>query len=132
LILENRIPLTHVPNGPYCGVFIANSIIEANSPMEIGNALLFAIDEFINDETKDVATALDQSNFLVTELIGKDATYNNLDKFGAHLPYDLLHICSHMRSSAVNSSCREAIWASTLKPPKRCMTPLGLPVVPEV
>jgi hypothetical protein len=95
LVLENRIPLTHVPNGPYCGVFIANSIIEANFPMEIGNALLFAIDEFINDETKDVATALNQSNFLVTELIGKDATYNNLDEFGAHLPYDLLHICSH-------------------------------------
>lgn len=95
LILENIIPFTHVPNGPYCGVFIANSIIEANAPMEIGNALLFAIDDFSTDETKDVATALDQSNFLVTELIGKEATYNNLDKFGAHLPYDLLHICSH-------------------------------------
>lgn len=95
LILDNIIPFTHVPNGPYCGVFIANSIIEANAPMEIGNALLFAIDEFITDETKDVTRALDQSNFFVTELIGKDATYNNLDKFGAHLPYDLLHICSH-------------------------------------
>jgi hypothetical protein len=95
LILENIIPFTHVPNGPYCGVFIADSIVEANAPMEIGNALLFAIDEFITDETKDVATALDQSNFLVTELIGKGATYNNLDKFGGHLPYDLLHICSH-------------------------------------
>ena len=86
LILENIIPFTHVPNGPYCGVFIADSIIEANAPMEIGNALLFAIDEFITDETKDVATALDQSNFLITELIGKGATYNNLDKFGGHLP----------------------------------------------
>ena len=95
LILENRIPFTHVPNGPYCGVFIADSIVEASAPMEIGNALLFAIDEFIADETKDVGTALDRSNFLVTALIGKDATYNNLDKFGAHLPYDLLHISSH-------------------------------------
>lgn len=95
LILENIIPFTHVPNGPYCGVFIANSIIEANAPMEIGNALLFSIDEFITDETKDVAIALDQSNFLVKELIGKNATYNNLDKFGANLPYDLLHISSH-------------------------------------
>lgn len=95
MILENVIRFTHVPNGPYCGVFIANSIIEANAPMEIGSALLFAIDEFTFDEAKDVATALDQSNFLVTELIGKGATYNNLDKFGGHLPYDLLHICSH-------------------------------------
>jgi len=66
LILENIIPFTHVPNGPYCGVFIADSIIEANAPMEIGSALVFAIDEFIVDEAKDVATALDQSNFLVT------------------------------------------------------------------
>ena len=67
LILKNIIPFTHVPNGPYCGVFIADSIIEAtNAPMEIGNALLFAIDEFTTDENKDVATALDQSNFLVS------------------------------------------------------------------
>lgn len=95
LILKNVIPFTHAPSGPYCGVFIANSIIEAKAPMETGSALVFAIDEFVADETKDVVAALTHSNFLVTELIGKDATYNNLDKFGAHLPYDLLHICSH-------------------------------------
>jgi hypothetical protein len=95
LILKNIIPFTHVPNGPYCDVFIADSIVAANAPLDFGNALLFGIDEFITDETRDVATSLEYSNFLVTELTGKDATYNNLDKFAAHPPYDLLHISSH-------------------------------------
>jgi hypothetical protein len=95
LILENVIPFTHILNGPYCGVVIANSITEALRPMEIGSAVLFSIDEFISDETGDIAKTLEQSNFVVTELIGPNATYNNLSNYGAHFPYDLLHICSH-------------------------------------
>jgi len=95
LILENVIPFTHILNGPYCGVVIANSITETLRPMEIGSAVLFSIDEFISDETGDIAKALEQSNFVVTGLIGPNATYNNFSNYGAHFPYDLLHICSH-------------------------------------
>jgi hypothetical protein len=94
LILQNMIPFTHVLNGPYCGVFIANAIIEENRP-PVGSALLFSLDEFSSDETKDVAQRLDQKNFVVTELLGKAATNNNLNNYGSYLPYDLMHICSH-------------------------------------
>jgi len=53
------------------------------------------LDEFSSDETKDVAQRLDQRNFVVTELLGKAATNNNLNNYGSCLPYDLMHICSH-------------------------------------
>jgi hypothetical protein len=84
-----------VLNGPYCGVFIANAISEETPAMPIGSALLFSIDEFSSDETKDVAERLDQNNFVVTALVGSGATNANLTNYGSHLPYDLLHICSH-------------------------------------
>jgi hypothetical protein len=94
LILQNVIPFTHVLNGPYCGRFIANAIVEESSP-QIGSALLFSLDEFSSDETKDIAQLLDQNNFVVTSLVGPAATNENLTNYGSNLPYDLLHICSH-------------------------------------
>ena len=95
LILKNAIPFTHVMNGPYCGIFLANAIAEEAYPAPIGSALLFSLDEFSSDETPDVAERLEQNNFEVTPLIGPDATNENLTNYGSHLPYDLLHICSH-------------------------------------
>ena len=94
LILKNVIPFTHVLNGPYCGVFITNAIIGDNFH-PVGSAILFSLDEFSSDETNDIAQRLDQNNFVVTSLLGKDATNNNLDNYGAYFSYDLMHICSH-------------------------------------
>lgn len=95
LILKNAIPFTHVMNGPYCGMFLANAIAEEAHPAPIGSALLFSLDEFSSDETLDVAERLDQNSFIVTTLLGRNATNENLTNYGSHLPYDLLHICSH-------------------------------------
>jgi hypothetical protein len=95
LILKNAIPFTHVMNGPYCGVFLANAIAEEGYPAPIGSALLFSLDEFSSDETLDVAERLEQNNFVVTPLIGHHATNENLTNYGSQLPYDILHICSH-------------------------------------
>ena len=94
LILHNVIPFTHVLNGPYCGVFITNAIIEEASP-PVGSAILFSLEEFPSDETNDIAQRLGQDNFVVTGLLGKGATNNNLNNYGSYLPYDLMHICSH-------------------------------------
>ena len=94
LVLKNIIPLTHMLNGPYCRVFITNAINEEFRPA-VGSALLFSINEFEEDETDDVGRRLDENDFVITALIGRQATNRNLSNFGAHLPYDLLHICSH-------------------------------------
>ena len=94
LVLKNIIPLTHVLNGPHCGVFITNAINEEFQPV-VGSALLFSINEFEEDETDDVGRRLDENDFVITALIGRQATNRNLSNFGSHLPYDLLHICSH-------------------------------------
>src|SRR5260370_13555227 len=61
----------------------------------VGSAILFSLDEFAADETTDIAQRLDQNNFLITPSLGKAATNNNLNNYGSHLPYDILHICSH-------------------------------------
>lgn len=95
LILRNTIPFTHVLNGPYLGVFIANAIIGEMPPTLVGSAVLFSLDEFSSDETNDVAERLTRSNFVTTGLIGRGATNENLSNYGSYLPYDLLHICSH-------------------------------------
>ena len=95
LVLQNVIPFTHVLNGPFCGVFITNSLVEENFPKPVGGALLFSLAEFSADETADVGNQLDHNNFVVTALIGPGATNKNLTNFGSYLPYDLLHICSH-------------------------------------
>lgn len=94
LVLQNVVPFSHVLSGPYCGVFIANAIIEESSP-PVGSAVLFSLDDFSSDETKDVTEQLDQNHFVVTSLVGRGATNENLTNYGSHLPYDLLHICSH-------------------------------------
>lgn len=95
LILQNVIPFTHMLNGPYCAVSITNAIIDENEPLPTGSALLFSLDDFAEDETDDVAKRLDQNSFVITALVGRGATNNNLNNFGSHLPYDVLHICSH-------------------------------------
>jgi len=95
LILQNTIPFTHMLNGPYVGVSIANAISEERSPRPVGSAVLFSLDEFSSDETNDVAERLQQSKFVITGLIGRAATNENLNNYGSYLPYDLLHICSH-------------------------------------
>jgi hypothetical protein len=95
LILQNVIPFTHVLNGPYCGLVIANAIMAENAPPLIGSAVMFAIEEFAQDETPEVAELLDANNFLVTPLVGPNATNANLNDFGTYFPYDLLHISSH-------------------------------------
>ncbi|MBZ5678024.1 MAG: CHAT domain-containing protein [Acidobacteriia bacterium] len=95
LILKNVVPFTHVLNGPYCGVFITNAIVEEAAPTPVGSAIVFSPKHFASDEVKDVGRQLDQNNFIVTELVGPEATNDNLHDYGSHFPYDLLHICSH-------------------------------------
>jgi hypothetical protein len=95
LILDDVIPFTHMVNGPFTGICIANIISEEHQREPIGNALLFSIDQFAEDETEELQRQLDANNFLHTSLVGKKATNTNLSFFAAHLPYDVLHICSH-------------------------------------
>jgi hypothetical protein len=88
LVLKNIIPFTHMLNGPYCGMFITNAITQ-EFQQAVGSALLFSIDEFEKDETDDVGGRLDDKSFVITPLIGRQATNKNLTNLGSHLPYDL-------------------------------------------
>lgn len=94
LILENQIPFSHMLNGPFCGIVIANTIAEEYIA-PTGSALLFSLEEFDADETRGVEQSLASNNFETTMLLGEGATNENLSKYGSYLPYDVLHICSH-------------------------------------
>jgi hypothetical protein len=94
LILENQIPFSHMQNGPFCGLVIANTMAEEYID-PTGSALLFSLGEFEADETQGVEESLASNNFETTVLLGENATNENLTEYGSYLPYDILHICSH-------------------------------------
>lgn len=95
LIIKNIIPCSHVMKDINCGITIVNTIAEEQDPVSFGSALLFSPSQFAMEETQEVSTILDKSNFLVKRLLGKQATVKHLENYGSYFPYDLLHICAH-------------------------------------
>ena len=95
LIIKNIIPCSHVMKDVNCGVFISNAISEEHSPMKFGSALLFSPQEFGTEETDDVSTLLDNSNFIVKRLVGRNATVKQIENYGSYFPFDVMHICAH-------------------------------------
>lgn len=95
LILKNIIPCSHVLKGWIVGVYIVENILEEHNPVSLGSALLFSPQQFASEETEDIAKILDDNNYTVKLLLGKDATVNQLANYGAFFPFDLMHICAH-------------------------------------
>jgi hypothetical protein len=95
LFINNVIPCTHVLRDVDCGAFIAENMVDADAPLVFGSALLFSPQHFPSDETDDLAKVLDDSNYVVELLLGKDATLKRLDNYGSFFPFDVLHICAH-------------------------------------
>ncbi len=95
VVLNNVIPISHVWRSLREDLLIFNNIIQEDLDLSFGSALIFSPEEFDKEETADIMSLLSQHNFLNKELVGPNATVNNLDSCGNHYPYDILHICSH-------------------------------------
>jgi hypothetical protein len=95
LFVKNVIPCSHVMKDINCGVFILNALLEEHSSSGFGSALVFSPESFTSEETDEVISLLNDNNYIVKPLVGKDATASQLSAYGAHFPYNLMHICSH-------------------------------------
>ncbi len=95
LIINNVVPCSHVLKELDSGVFIANNLVEEHDPMTFDSALLFSPQRFPLEETDDIFRTLNNSNYTVKLLVGRDATVKRLDNYGSFFPFDILHICSH-------------------------------------
>ncbi|MGD0458404.1 MAG: hypothetical protein ABSC21_11760 [Terriglobia bacterium] len=95
LSIKNIIPCSHVMKDVNCGVLIANTIIEEHNPMNFGSALVFSPQQFATEETDDVCTLLDDNNYIIKQLLGKNATVKQIENYGSHFPFDVMHICAH-------------------------------------
>ena len=95
LFIGNLIPCSHVMKELDCGLFITNALIEEHAPIGLSSAIVFSPGLFASEETEDISKLLDANNYTVTSLVGKKATVKQLTNYGSHLPYDLMHICTH-------------------------------------
>jgi hypothetical protein len=95
LFLQNIIPFSHVWKQINCGIFIVVNLMDDEDPRALGSSLHFSPQFFATEETKDVVRIFAENKFLTKELMGADATAQNLADFAGYYPYDVLHICSH-------------------------------------
>ena len=95
LIIKNIIPCSHVLKELACGVFIATNLSEEHDPMSFDSSVLFSPQLFPSEETEEIRTILDNSNYTVKLLLGRDATVEQLTNYGSYFPFDVMHICAH-------------------------------------
>lgn len=95
LFLANSIPCSHVIKYLDAGVQILNGIVHEQERPWFGSALLFSPQLFASEEINDIRSSCQNAGLRVKELLGAEATVENLSNFGGHYPYDVLHICSH-------------------------------------
>jgi hypothetical protein len=92
--LENSIPCSYVHLSLRPDLFVFNSIIFER----IGtfhSAVVFSPVCFEDEETEWLLEFFTQSNYWPRPLIGREATLVNLDFCVQHIPYSVLHVCSH-------------------------------------
>ncbi|KGO93183.1 hypothetical protein [Flavobacterium subsaxonicum] len=94
LILKNLILFTHVHLRLKCDFFIFNCIHFETKEMT-NSAIVFSPLEFKDEETEYIINILQQRNYYVKELIGKQASVYQINNHVKEFPFDLLHICSH-------------------------------------
>jgi hypothetical protein len=100
LILKNIIPFSHVLHGLRDDFFIFYNIFFEHMDNAFDSALVFSPNPEdlgipAELEANNTAGLLEKNNIFVKKLIKRDATVDNLDKYGGYYPYDILHICSH-------------------------------------
>ena len=94
LVIGNPVPCTYVHLCYRPDHFVFQNIFLAGKPA-IGSGLVFSPQSFVREEISEVSKQLNTMNYYVRELIGDKATMYNFNGAVQHLPYDLLHICSH-------------------------------------
>ena len=95
LFLSNSLPCSHVIKYLDAGVQILNAIALEGESYRFGSAVLFSPQLFASEEINDIRSSCQTAGLRVKELLGAEATVENLANFGGHYPYDVLHICSH-------------------------------------
>ena len=95
LFIKNAVPSSHVLKELDCGVFIVDSLVDAHAPMVFDSAIVFSPEKFASEESSAIIEKLNDSNYTVTPLLGKDASVRNLSNYGGFFPFDVMHICTH-------------------------------------
>jgi hypothetical protein len=95
VFIKNVVPCSHVMKELDCGLFITNALIEEHAGGECDSALVFSPELFDSEETADISKILDDGDYTVTQLLGKNATVKQLTNYGGYFPYDIMHICAH-------------------------------------
>jgi hypothetical protein len=94
LYVKNIIPCSYVSLLYNTDFFLFNNIF-FEKKLNVNSAVIFSPEFFKYEETDCIIKLLDQKNFYVKELIGKDASVYNIDMYIKEFPYDIFHICSH-------------------------------------
>lgn len=94
LVLENAIPCSYVHLSLKPDLFVFNCIAfeRAEAPH---SAVVFSPLFFADEETSWLTQFFMDNNYYTRQLVGRDASFANLDFTVQHFPYSLLHICSH-------------------------------------
>jgi hypothetical protein len=91
---QNTIPCSYVHLSLKPDLFVFNNIVFEH----IGtfhSAVVFSPIFFEDEETQQLLEFFNRHNYWLHQLIGREATLENLDFNVQHFPYNLLHICSH-------------------------------------
>jgi hypothetical protein len=82
--------------------FIFNNILReiASEEFAFNSAVVFSPEpddmrRIAQEECEYAMKTLERNSLVVKSLMREEASVRNLDNFGSHYPYDLLHICSH-------------------------------------
>lgn len=94
LIFENIVPISHVHLHLDPDFFVFNNIYFENNE-KIFSSIVFSPKKFSNEETQNVIKKLEDSHYLVFDLLDENATTTNIDLAVQTLPFSLLHFCSH-------------------------------------
>jgi hypothetical protein len=93
-VIENIIPCSNVHLGIKPDLFVLNSIIFDKTDT-IHSTVVFSPLFFPDEETTWLTKFVTDNRYYLRQLIGRDASFANLDFTLQHFPYSLFHICSH-------------------------------------
>jgi hypothetical protein len=92
--IQNSVPCSYVHLSLRPDLFVFNSIIFEHVET-FHSAVVFSPVCFADEETEWLLEFFAQKNYWLRPLIGKEATLMNLDFSVQHIPYEVLHVCSH-------------------------------------
>jgi hypothetical protein len=94
LVMQNSVPCSYVHLALKPDLFVFNCIIFERLKT-FHSAVVFSPVFFETEETHWLVDFFKKNSYYLRQLIGRDASFANLDFALQHFPYSVLHICSH-------------------------------------